>query len=166
MVDAPSKEKEVNKKGSRRDVTTTKRTTKHLTKRHLPCYVRNQKSRSPLNHGRKTWPPPATMLTLGSRRKKRKGNGRGRRGPREKRRKLRVLGPLSPRRSVHQLSLLVQPALGRVVPPLKDDVVALKPAGEVVPCRGDHCVFALEVLDDLVVGGLFLISVLVSEMQV
>lgn len=44
------------------------------------------------------------------------------------------------------------------MPPLKDDVVALQPAGEVVPRRGDHCVFTLEVLDDLVVGSLFLIQ--------
>lgn len=29
-------------------------------------------------------------------------------------------------------------------------MVALQPAGEVVPSRGDECIFALEVLDNLV----------------
>jgi hypothetical protein len=37
---------------------------------------------------------------------------------------------------------------------LQHDVVALQAAGEVVPGRRDHGVFALEVLDDLLGGGL------------
>ena len=52
--------------------------------------------------------------------------------------------------TIYQLPLLVQPAFGLVVPSLEDDVVALQPAGDVVPCCCDHGILALEVLDDLV----------------
>lgn len=45
------------------------------------------------------------------------------------------------------MPLLVKPALGRVVASLQHNVVALQPAGEVVPSRRDHGVLALEVLD-------------------
>lgn len=55
--------------------------------------------------------------------------------------------------TIHHLPLLVQPALGLILP-LQDNVVALKPAREVVPRGGDHGVLALEILDDLFVGGL------------
>lgn len=59
--------------------------------------------------------------------------------------------------TIHHLPLLVQPALGLVLP-LQDDVVALQPAGEIVPRRGDHGVFSLEVLDDMLVGDLETVS--------
>jgi hypothetical protein len=57
-------------------------------------------------------------------------------------------------RTIHHLPLLVQPAARRVVPALQHHVVALQAAGEVVPGRGDHGVFALQVLDGLFGGGL------------
>lgn len=57
------------------------------------------------------------------------------------------------RLTVHQLPLLIEPALGLVFP-LQHDMVALQPACEVVPGRGDHRVLPLKVLDDLFVGRL------------
>lgn len=57
------------------------------------------------------------------------------------------------RLTVHQLPLLVEPALGLIFP-LQHDMVALEPACEVVPGRGDHRILALEVLDDLLVSSL------------
>ena len=56
--------------------------------------------------------------------------------------------------TIHHLPLLVEPAARRVVPPLQHHMVALQAAGEVVPGRSDHGVFALQVLDDLFGGGL------------
>lgn len=64
-----------------------------------------------------------------------------------------VQGQALSRLTVHQLPLLVEPALGLVFP-LQHDMVALEPACEVVPGRGDHRILALEVLDDLLVGSL------------
>lgn len=37
--------------------------------------------------------------------------------------------------TIHQLPLFVKPALGGVMPALKYDVVALKPACEIIPSR-------------------------------
>ena len=56
--------------------------------------------------------------------------------------------------TIYHLPLLVQPAARRVVPTLQHHMVALQAAGEVVPGRGDHGVFALQVLDDLFGGSL------------
>lgn len=56
--------------------------------------------------------------------------------------------------TVDHLPLLVEPTLGRVVAPREHDVVALESAREIIPCRRDERVFALQVLDDLVTCGL------------
>lgn len=56
--------------------------------------------------------------------------------------------------TIHHLPLLVQPAARRVVPALQHHMVALQAASEVVPGRGDHGVFALQVFDDLFGCGL------------
>ncbi len=60
--------------------------------------------------------------------------------------------------TIYYLPLLVQPALGHVMPSLEHNVVALKPAREVIPRRSDHSILALQVPDDLVVGGLGCVS--------
>ena len=57
-------------------------------------------------------------------------------------------------RTIYYLPLFVQPALGHIMSSLEHDVVALKPAREVIPRRSDHSILALQVPDDLVVGGL------------
>ena len=65
-----------------------------------------------------------------------------------------VVAEVEEKLTIHHLPLLVQPASGRVVPPLQHHVVALQAASEVVPGRGDHGIFALQVLDDLLQGSL------------
>lgn len=55
--------------------------------------------------------------------------------------------------TIHHLPLFVEPALGLLFA-LQHNVVALQPARQVVPRRGDHGVLALEVLDDLLVSSL------------
>lgn len=62
------------------------------------------------------------------------------------------------RLTIHKMPLLVQPALGRLVPPLQHHVVALQPAREVVPRRRDERVLALEGLDGLVRCGLVFLA--------
>ncbi len=44
--------------------------------------------------------------------------------------------------------------LGHIMPSLENNMVALEPAREVIPCRGNHRVLALQVPNDLVAGGL------------
>ncbi|EPE09272.1 hypothetical protein F503_07048 [Ophiostoma piceae UAMH 11346] len=55
--------------------------------------------------------------------------------------------------TIDHLPLLVEPALGHVRPALQHHVVALQTARYVVPRRRDHGNLALQVLDDLVLGG-------------
>lgn len=50
-------------------------------------------------------------------------------------------------RTIDHVPLLVEPALGRVVASLQHHVVALQPAGEVIPGRSYHGILTLEVLD-------------------
>ena len=56
--------------------------------------------------------------------------------------------------TIYYLPLFVQPTLGHIMPSLEHNVVALQPAREVIPRRSDHSILALQVPDDLVVGGL------------
>ena len=63
------------------------------------------------------------------------------------------------------MPLLVQPALGRLVPTLQDDVVALQPARKVVPRRGDQRVLALQVADRLLRRRLFLFIILSKSLS-
>jgi len=58
-------------------------------------------------------------------------------------------------RTIHKLSLLVQPAPRHVMPPLNNDVVALQPASKIVPRRCYHCVFTLQIPDYLITCGLY-----------
>lgn len=50
--------------------------------------------------------------------------------------------------TIDHLSLLVEPTLRGVTTSLQDDMVALQATCQIVPCRGNHGVLPLEVLDD------------------
>lgn len=58
------------------------------------------------------------------------------------------------RLTIDHLSLFAQPALGGLIPPLQDDVIALNTASKIVPRRRNERVLALEVLDNLVARSL------------
>lgn len=45
-------------------------------------------------------------------------------------------------------------------------MIALQPAGQVVPCRRDHRVLPLQILDDLLVRSLDAMSILTSHIFV
>ena len=60
--------------------------------------------------------------------------------------------------TIDQLPRLVKPTFGCIIPALKNDMVALQALGKIVPSSCDEVVFSLQVLDDLVCGGLLSVS--------
>lgn len=56
--------------------------------------------------------------------------------------------------TVDHLPLLVQPASGRIMPPLEHNMITLQSTGKVIPGRRNQSIFSLQILDYLVGGSL------------
>ena len=64
--------------------------------------------------------------------------------------------------TIDHLPLFVQPTSGRVVPTLKNNVIALNAAGKIIPSTCHQVIFSFEISDDLIGSGLELISLMLG----